>query len=257
MKTKDFSKIDHESLDEFGLWMINVTYDNTKEGKGTSAIMTYLFRGAQTYTSNVRTNADGTIYRFKNNPKGASLQAIALPQQNTVIVPEDSIVIMFGGIEISLDEVDDSNLAEQNVFSRSFAQSKKAYQFAKTRYQWMKAGSFNAHGHLDYEIESATLGDKVLKFVKPIFVSTNVIGTSSSNSIDGSVRKQIMDFVETHFPKGFSGKARLQLKGQDELIDFPLKLNTLKTLQESGVSVQRLPRPQVEKLAERMKGVTL
>src|SRR5690242_1796241 len=61
MATNNYSKIDAEYLDAAGLFFYEVSYDNRPKGVGVGAIVTKLYPGARTYTSNVRTNADGTL----------------------------------------------------------------------------------------------------------------------------------------------------------------------------------------------------
>ncbi|MCX6131006.1 MAG: hypothetical protein NTX25_18350 [Proteobacteria bacterium] len=110
VRTNGFAKIDMETVDESGLWVYEVSYDNSEKGGGLEQVVTKLYPGALTYTSNVRGNADGSLYRHKFPYKGAAIQMIWLPKSNTILMPPDSQVVLVVDYEKSLDEIDDRNL---------------------------------------------------------------------------------------------------------------------------------------------------
>src|SRR6476620_10496151 len=87
VRTNGFAKIDMETVDESGLWVYEVTYDNSPTGGGVEQIVTKLYPTSYTYTSNVRTNSDGTTYRHKFPDKGARIEMISIPKDGTIIMP--------------------------------------------------------------------------------------------------------------------------------------------------------------------------
>ena len=74
MATNGYSKIDMEFLDASGLWTYEVSYDNREGGAGVTAIISRLYPGALTYTSNSRSGPDGTHYRHKEPYQGSTVQ---------------------------------------------------------------------------------------------------------------------------------------------------------------------------------------
>ncbi|MEZ4749646.1 MAG: hypothetical protein R3B54_03170 [Bdellovibrionota bacterium] len=140
--TDKHSKLDIETLAGDGLYTYEASYDNRLNGPGMGAIVTKYYPGALTYTSSVRTNADGSLYRVKGAYKGARVEMISLPQQNQILLPPESTVLLFAEYELSVDEVDAQNLAEADLFTPSWRKlSRIAKQAAEMKLAWLKAGN--------------------------------------------------------------------------------------------------------------------
>lgn len=258
MKSDGFAKIDMESLDEEGLWVYDVKYDNTKDGAGVSAIVTKLYPGAQTYTTNVRTNAHGTLYKHKGELAGAVIQAIVLPQAEEVIIPERSSVGLLIGYTKSMDEVDSRNLADENIFKKeenALADlSPAGIGLKKFKWSLLRAGSFTSFGSLSYEVQSIKLGEKEYAFDKPVTVSTNLTSTAIQTSLNGETRRKMAAFVEEHFPKGYKGLVQIKIVGRDETFDLDLTIQTPGTLRANGTKVSNgLKQESARSLIARLK----
>lgn len=233
VRTNGFAKIDMEYLDEAGLWVYEVSYDRSPGGGGVEQIVTKLYPGAFTYTSNVRTNADGSKLRHKFATQGATVQMISLPKEGTVIIPPNSQVTVSISYDKSLDEVDDRNLSEDAIF-KPVADARAA--LADLRWKWdiLRAGEFE-QGSLVYSITKLKFGSEELDLGK-LQVATNLSQTGVSFSATAEQKLQLRDFINQKFPKGFRGKVGIVLS-QGETIEMPLGINTIESMKANGTKV--------------------
>jgi hypothetical protein len=236
-----YSKIDMEYLDEAGLFVYEVSYDNRPGGAGVGAIVTKLYPGARTYTSNVRTNADGALFRVKAQYDGAQVQMISMPKINQIYVAPDSEIQFIIDYEDSLDEVDDANLAEKKIFttpSTTFrALAGRAFNRVQQKLQLLRAASVRRDGSLAYTVTEASFGSEVWKPATPIDVETTFSLNAVRASLTPEARKELADFVEAKFPKGFKGNVAMKVKGTSSGLSFKVGVHTIKTAQAAGIKV--------------------
>ncbi len=236
VRTNGFAKIDLETVDDVGLWVYEVTYDNSATGDGVEQIVTKLYPGALTYTSNVRTNADGTNYRHKFPYKGAKIQMISIPKEGTIILPPDSEVMVLVDYDVSMDEVDDRNLSEEGLFTRPRAFTAGMLETAKMRWNLLKAGEFS-NGKLLYSIGKVRLKSEELDFSSdPIKLSTTLSQTGIILSLSAEQKRKMRSFINEKFPKGYQGEVELVLV-DGTAFKTNLGLNTLDTVKASGKKV--------------------
>jgi hypothetical protein len=242
--TDNYSKIDMEDLEADGLYVYEVSYDNTAGGAGVGAIVTKLYPGAQTYTSNVRTNADGTTYKVKGQYNGAVVEMISLPAQNQIIMPSNSTVQFMTSYQYSLNEIDDVNKAEMNLLANGKL-TDDAVKVKRSRWEWLKAARFNPNGTLSYEVTAIELDKQKFVPSKAIAVETSVFQNSIKTNFDSKLRSEAAQFLETNFPKGFKGAAKVYLKGVNDPMPISLGLHTPKTAEASGIKIVRNARPEL------------
>jgi hypothetical protein len=242
--TNSYSKIDLEYLDTAGLFFYEVSYDNRAGGAGVGAIVTKLYPGARTYTSNVRTNADGALYRAKGQYDGAKVEMIAMPKINQIYVAPDSEIQFLIDYEDSLDEVDDANVAEKGIFTgaQAFARlgaraMNRAMDRMKQRLQLLKAASLKRDGSLAYAVTEAKFGSEVWKPVATVNLETTFFLNAVRTDLTPEMREELAKFVEAKFPKGFKGEVSLAVKGATAPLKFRLGVHTVKTAQASGIKV--------------------
>lgn len=258
MVTNNFNKLDFEYLDEPGLFVYETTYDNRAGGSGVGAVVTKLYPGARTYTSNVRTNADGTLYRSKVEYDGAQIQMISVPNLGQVHLSPNHQLVFFVDYETSLDETDDKNLSEAGLFKQTSLSPEiniKAFQNKKMKWDLIRAGTLNPSGGLSYEVTGVEM--KGIKFnpSQSVHIETNFLGTSVRTQLTGPVRSELVQFIETNFPKGFKGEVNLHLKGVAEPLTISLGINTVKTLEASGVKLLKdASASMLEEILARFKG---
>jgi hypothetical protein len=253
--TNNYSKIDLEDLETEGLYVYEVSYDNTPNGAGVGAIVTKLYPGAQTNTSNVRTNADGTTYKVKGQYNGAVVEMISLPAQNQIMLPTNTTVRLMTSYANSLDEIDDINKAEADLLTGTKL-TESAVQMKKMRWDLLKAARFTANGSLSYEVTAIELDKQKFVPSKTISVETSVLQNGIKTSLDSKLRTEAAQFLEANFPKGFKGIAKVYLKGVNDPMPLPIGLHTPKTAEAAGIHVLRNVRPEVmkatlEKIAKR------
>lgn len=233
VKTNGFAKLDLETVDEVGLWVYEVSYDNGIDGKGVEQIVTKLYPNAQTYTSNSRTNADGTLYRHKFAYKGAKIQLISLPKEGTILMPPDSEVMILVDYDKSMDEVDDRNLNEDDLFQAPAAMLASAQEALSLRWRLLKLGQFQ-EGKLHYRIDRIVLGKETLDFsLDPLRFSTSLSQTGVTLQTTRQQKLKAREFINSKFPKGYQGDVMFEL-GDGESIMIPLRLQTPETLKNSG-----------------------
>jgi len=242
MVTNSFNKLDFEYLDEPGLFVYETVYDNRAGGSGVGAVVTKLYPQAKTYTSNVRTNSDGTLYRSKIEYEGAQIQMISVPNLGQVNLSPNHQLMFFVDYAVSLDETDDKNIAELQLFKQaepSQEMSARAYETKKMRWDLLKAGNLLPNGNLAYDISGVEL--KQIKFVpsQVVSVETSFFGNAIKAQLNPQVKSEFAQFIESNFPKGYKGPVNIYVKGSPDPILMSLGINTLKTLESSGVKVQK------------------
>lgn len=237
MATNGYSKIDLENLDAEGLWVYETSYDN-KSGAGVGAIITKLYPGAKTYTTNVRTNADGTLYRAKEAYQGAEVQMISIPQQNQIIMSENSRVVMLLDYFMSLDEVDDKNVAEKGLFSGGLVEATEAtLKRVRQRLQWLQIGKITETGRLSYAIQKIQLGDSEFVPEQSMGLETNLFQNGLRTRLSSVDQSRIVEFLETNHPKGYQGVAKLFVNGEKSPIEVSLGIHTIQTARAAGINV--------------------
>jgi hypothetical protein len=240
--TNGFSKIDLEYLEAPGLFAYEVVYDNRPGGKGVGAIVTKLYPNAKTFTSNVRTNADGTVYRTKQPYNGAEVQMIAIPALKQIHLNPNHKVTLQIGYETSLDEIDDKNISEEGLFkplemSADFVA--RAFEAKKLRWDLLRAGSLQMNGNLSYEIQSLEMTGQKFTPSKPIGIETGLFQNSVRADVTAEVKGEFIQFLEANFPKGYDGLVNFTVKGQPQPVAIRLSVNTFKTLEASGHKIIR------------------
>lgn len=212
----------------------------TERGAGVGAVVTKLYPQAKTYTSNVRTNSDGTLYRSKTEYEGAQVQMIPVPNLGQVHVNPNHQLVFFVDYANSLDETDDKNISETNLFAQpalNTAITSRAFESKKMRWDLLRAGTLVSNGNLAYEVTSLEM--KQIKFVpsQSVQIETNFFGNAVRAQLSSQVKTELAQFIETNFPKGFKGNVNLQLKGASEPLCISLGVNTVKTLENAGIKV--------------------
>ena len=242
MVTNNFNKIDFEYLDEPGLYVYETVYDNRTGGAGVGAVVTKLYPLARTYTSNVRTNSEGTLYRSKVEYEGAQIQMISIPNLGQVNLSSNHQLVFFVDYATSMDETDDKNVAELNLFKQINLKPEleaRAFESKKMRWDLLRAGKLLPSGNLAYEVVGLEMNQ--LKFipVQSVQVETSFFGNAVRAQFSPQVKSDLVQFIESQFPKGFHGKVNLMVKGSSEPVSLSLGVNTLKTLENSGVKISR------------------
>lgn len=242
MVTNNFNKLDFEYLDEPGLFVYETVYDNRSGGSGVGAVVTKLYPLAKTYTSNVRTNSDGTLYRSKVEYEGAQIQMISVPNLGQVHLSANHQLMFFVDYATSLDETDDKNIAENQLFKQSSLipqLSSQAFESKKMKWDLLRAGTLMTNGNLAYEITAVEM--KQLKFLpnQSVLVETSFFGNAVKTQITNQIKSDFIQFVETNFPKGYKGPVNFHVKGSPEPVSLFLGINTLKTLENSGTKIQK------------------
>jgi len=258
--TDGYSKISYEMLSEDGLFIYETTYDNRPGKAGVESVVTKLHPGARTYTSNARTNFHGTKYITKDEYLGAVVQMIYLPPTNELILPSDSKVMVIVDNASSMDEVDHSNKAEQSMFQVASrwtgfgaALSRESAKFIQTKFNLLRAGKMDSSGRLTYTVTKVQMGSHQFVPNRPITVQTNLTQSGVLSSLTEDQKQHIVSFIETHFPKGFSGEVQFFVTGSPAPISFLLGLNTVRTLENKGARVRRVSRVDAEKWLQRAR----
>jgi len=251
MVSSSFVKIDLEVLEEPGLFVYEAVYDNTSAGTGVSAVITKLYPKAQTYTSNVRTNADGTLFRVKGQYNGADIQMVSMPQQNQVYLNPNHQIVFLLDYESSLDEIDDKNVAEENLFKPAAFQGLRPQSFETKRMRWelIKASRFLPSGNLGYEVTALSMGG--IKYIpsEPIGLETSLAQNAIKTNLTSQIKQEFSHFLETNFPKGYRGQVDFTVKDFNQPLSFKLGVNTLKTAEASGLKIIKdLPESVIRKL---------
>ena len=241
MMTNGYNKIDLENLDAEGLWVYEVTYDNSDTGKGVGSIVTKLFPGAQTYTTNVRTNADGTLYRAKSAYNGAEVQMIANPSLQQIQLSPDSKVQFLIDYYTSLDEIDDKNVAEADIFKPYPIRSpisERAWNHLVFITNLIKASTPTRTG-ISYEVTAADFADKKFTPNQPILIETNLTHTGVRSNLTAAAKAELVKFIETNFPKGYKGPVQVHLKGSPLPIEVTFGIHSIKTAAAAGYKIVR------------------
>lgn len=236
VKTNGQSRLDYEVLDEDGLWIYEASYDNSAAGGGVDSITTRLFSGVYTYSSNARTNADGTYYRHKLPYRGSTIQMISFPQKGEVYVPDDSKVQLMVDYDISMNEIDDRNLNEENIFQASQTVFKSAIKNVEWRFDTLRKAKFDTEGGLSYSISSLRFSNKNFTPKRDFTVKTNLVQNGITVALDPKDKARLVDFLDQNFPEGFDGKLTAKVNG-NQTITKKVKINTLNSLAAQGVHV--------------------
>lgn len=255
LKTNGYSKIDMENLEGDGLYVYEASYDNTPGGGGVAAVITKRYPGAQTWTSNVRTGEDGSVYRVKSEYKGARVEMMAFPSINQIMMPADSSVEFFNEYDYSLNEIDSRNLAEENYFSsnRGMRKLNQAGLISfKQKLQAIMLGKPNVYGGLTYEVVSIDLDGKNFKPTKVIQIKTNLFQSAFNTNVTGEIRRDVAGFIERNFPKGFKGNVTVHLTSGEKLeLKSPGRIHTPATAKAAGVNVVIRSRLELDELAKK------
>lgn len=238
MVSNNYVKLDLENLEADGLFVYETVYDNRPGGSGVGAIVTKLYPKAQTYTSNVRTNADGTLFRTKAQYDGAEVQMISLPSVQQIHLSPGNKIAMLIDYNVSLDEIDEKNIAEQSIFKpMEAALSPRATEYKKMRWDLLRAGNLSPNGNLAYEITALELGQVKFAPAKPVKVETTFFQNAIHSDVTPETKTEFVKFLEANFPKGFKGKLNVHVKGTEQPIAIQIGLNTVKTAEANGYTV--------------------
>jgi len=235
--TNGYSKIDLEDLEADGLYVYEISYDNRAEGKGIGAIVTKLYPNAQTYTSNVRTNADGTLYRVKGQYDGAEVQMISIPALNQILLPPNSKITFFIEQYVSSDEVDDRNLAEEKLFKPTETITRAGWDLRMFRWSLLRAAKLLPSGNLAYEITSLDMAEHKFTPSTAILIETNFFQNGIRTNLTPALRAEAVQFLETKFPTGYQGTVKINLKQGAPPISVKIGIHSLKTAEAAGVKV--------------------
>ncbi len=236
VRTNGFAKIDMETVDEVGLWVYEVTYDNSPTGDGVEQIVTKLYPSAYTYTSNVRTNSDGTTYRHKFPYKGGKIEMISIPKDGTIILPPDNQIQLMVDYDLSMDEIDDRNLSEEGLFSRPQRLIERVAEQTRMKWDILRAGQFMG-GKLHYAISKVRLGTEELDFGQaPIKLSTTLSQTGVLMNVSAEQKQKMRAFINEKFPKGYQGAVEMILTDGTSF-KTKLGLNTLETAKAAGKKI--------------------
>lgn len=240
MVSDGYVKIDLEELDAWdGLYVYEASYDNREGGTGVGAIVTKLYPNAQTFTSNVRMNADGTVLKHKSELEGAVTQMISIPSIHQLMLPANSKVGLLLYYYLSLDEVDNRNIAEQEIFTNSPAQmlSRRGMEAMKTRLALVRAGNLQPSGNLAYTVNAATMEGKTFTPSASVTLEMN-LGMNGVHLKNGSQFKgELQKFLEANFPKGYQGPVEFNIEGMKDPMVVSLGLMTPVTAKMAGYTV--------------------
>ena len=239
MVASSFVKIDLEVLEEPGLFVYEAVYNNTSTGGGTSAVVTKLYPGAKTYTTNVRTNADGTLFRVKGQYNGADVQMISIPHEGQAYVNPNHQLAFLIDYDSSLDEIDDKNVAEENIFNPDEGLGLRPLSFETKRMKWemVKAAKFLPSGNLGYEITAIELGTQKYVPSESIALETSMAQNAIKTTLNSQIKTEFTQFFESHFPKGYRGKVNFYVKGTRNPLTLQMGINTFKTAEASGLKI--------------------
>ncbi|NBW98420.1 hypothetical protein EBR03_02490 [bacterium] len=241
MVSNSFVKLDLEILEEPGLFVYEAVYDNTSSGQGVSAVVTKLYPKAQTYTSNVRTNADGTLYKSKVQYQGADIQMVSMPNQNQIYLNPNHQIAFLIDYENSVDEIDDKNTAEENLFAptRTMGLMPQSFETKRLRWEMIRAARFLPSGNLGYDITAIQLGQ--VKFVpsQPIALETSLAQNAIKTLLSPEIKLEFTHFLEAQFPKGYKGPVHFYVKDASEPLVLNLGVNTMRTAEKSGLKINK------------------
>jgi hypothetical protein len=176
------------------------------------------------------------MYRHKFPYKGGKIQMISLPKDNAIIVPPDSLVQLIVDYDISMDEVDDRNLAEEGLFSQPQAYVARVAEQTRMKWNILKAGEFVA-GKLNYAISKVRLGKDELDFGStPVKLSTTLSQTGVQLNVSAEQKQRMRAFINEKYPKGYQGEVELVLLDGTSF-KTTLGLNTIETLKAAGKKI--------------------
>jgi len=253
MVSSSFAKLDLEILEEPGLFVYEAVYDNSSSGQGVSAVVTKLYPKAQTYTTNVRTNSEGSLFRVKAQYNGADIQMISMPQQNQIYVNPNHQLMFLVDYDTSIDEIDEKNIAEENLFKPNLSSmlSPKSFETKRVRWEMIRAAKFLPSGNLGYEITSLQMNQAKFVPSAPIALETTLLQNAIRTTLTPEVKQEFVTFLESHFPTGFKGKVNFYVKDSTQPLSFNLGVNTFKTAEAGGLKiVKEIP----ERLMKNMLG---
>jgi len=239
MVSSSYVKLDLEILEEPGLYVYEGIYNNTSNGRGVSAIITKLYPKAQTYTSNVRTNADGTLFKVKAQYNGAEIQMVSMPGENQVYLNPNHHIAFLIDYENSIDEIDEKNVAEESLFKPNPADGLRALSFETKRLRWevIKAATFLPSGNLGYEVNAIQMGQTKYVPSAPISLETSLAQNAIRTNLSKEAKQDFIQFLESNFPSGYKGKVQFFVKGTTQPLALHLGVNTLKTAEAGGLKV--------------------
>jgi hypothetical protein len=254
--TNSYSKIDLEDLEADGLFVYEVVYDNRVGGKGVGAVITKLYPRAKTYTSNVRTNADGTLYRHKSQYDGAEVQMISIPALQQIHLNPNNKLAFFIQYDMSMDEVDDKNESERSLFTTPTPVAVTGRAMA--RFQLMRdllaAGTLTTRGSLAFEISAVEFGTASVTLTKPVRVETNLFQNAIRTQLTPDQKVELLTVLELKYPKGYQGPVNFKLKSPGKQLSFSMGLHTPRTLESAGYQVIRSSVTELDKLAVQYGG---
>ena len=71
------------------------------------------------------------------------------------------------------------------------------------------------------------------------------------------MKTELVQFIDTNFPKGFSGAITLNVKGATEPLTISLGVNTVKTLETAGIKIVKdASEHMLQEIKERFKAGT-
>lgn len=239
--TSNYAKLDLEVLEEPGLFVYESVYDNRVGGQGVGAIVTKLYPGAKTYTSNVRTNADGTLFRSKSQYEGAVVQAIVIPSLQQIHLNPNHQLAMMIGYDTSLDEIDEQNIAEKDLFKIPGLEKLNELAFRAKKFRWdiLRAATLSPQGLLSYEVSGIQMQAKKFTPSKAVTLETNFLTNSLHSNLTAEVKAELVQFLESQFPKGYRGTVHMQLKSASQPVSLNLSVHTMKTLENAGYKIIR------------------
>ncbi len=240
MVTNGYAKIELENLDPEGLWIYEAVYDNRLGGAGVGAIVTKLYAGAQTYTSNVRTNADGTLYIAKGGYEGGEVQMIVVPPLNQIHLNPNHKIQFLLEYDTSLNEVDDKNISEKDIF-KHFAVGEQlsavGQQMMRFRWDLLRAARLTRTGGLAYEVTALEMAKEKFTPTTPVLFETSITQNAVKLDMGAQTKAEMTQFLEAKFPKGYKGPVDIHVKGAPAPLKVTFGFHTLKTAEAAGFKI--------------------
>ncbi|MCB0416452.1 MAG: hypothetical protein KDD39_02300, partial [Bdellovibrionales bacterium] len=169
--------------------------------------------------------------------KGARVEMISLPQQNQILLPPESTVLLFAEYDLSMDEVDSQNIAEADLFTPSWRSlTQIAKEAARMKLAWLKAAELGERATLQYRVSKVRLGNVEYTPATSVLIQSPFAQNGMQVQPKREQLLEFVDFFEANFPKGYKGKIEFELDS-GKLVALTMGLHSRKTAKEAGIQV--------------------